>query len=352
MNELYQDAITLLQDLIRTESYSGNENGTADIIQQFFSKNGIQTDRLHNNIIAKNKYYNSQLPTIILNSHHDTVKVNNGWTKDPFGATIEGDHLYGRGSNDAGASLVSLIALFRYYYDADLPFNLMLIASGEEENFGSNGVSSVLHTLEFEPSLAIIGEPTEMNMAIAEKGLIVIDAHVKGEAGHAARDIGINALYLATEDIQWIKQHQWHKVSQVLGPVKTTVTQISAGSQHNVIPDACHYVIDCRVNEHYTLSEVVENLDQHTQATLTPRSLRWHPSGIDSRHPIVQKGVALGLKPFGSPTLSDQVHFTCPSIKIGPGMSERSHIADEYILLSEIENGINVYINLLKHLQL
>lgn len=352
MNHLHQEAIDLLRDLIKTESYSGQEDGTADIIEHFLADKGIITSRLHNNIIAKNKYFNSELPTIILNSHHDTVKINEGWTKGPFGAVIEGDHLYGRGSNDAGASLVSLIALFRHYYEHDMLFNLMLIASGEEENFGPNGVSSVLSTLDFEPSLAIIGEPTEMQMAVAEKGLIVIDAYTKGIAGHAARDIGVNAIYLATEDIEWIKQYLWQKVSPALGPVKTTVTQINAGSQHNVIPDACHYVIDCRVNECYSLSEVVEILDQNTHAQLSPRSLRWHPSCIDPKHPIVQKGLTLGLSTFGSPTLSDQVHFTCHSLKIGPGRSERSHTADEFILLSEIEKGIDTYIHLLNNLQL
>lgn len=352
MDQLTKDAISLLQDLIKTESFSGNEKGTGDLIQSFLEQRNIKTERLHNNIIARNQKYDSHKPTIILNSHHDTVKVNNGWTKEPFGAEIEAGKLFGRGSNDAGGCLVSLIALFVHYYQSDMAFNLMLIASGEEENFGAHGVSSVLDILDFDPILGIIGEPTEMHLAIAEKGLIVIDAHTKGIAGHAARDIGTNALYLATEDIEKIKNHNWLKVSDVLGPVKTTVTQIEAGSQHNVIPDSCHYVIDCRVNEHYTLQEVVDDLNAITHAELKPRSLRWHPSGIDPNHSIVNRGQSIGREIFGSPTLSDQVHFKCPTVKIGPGRSERSHTADEFIYLAEIDEGIKIYIDLLNGLQI
>ena len=349
---LAQDAISLLSDLIKIESFSGNEKKTGDIIEQFLSNHGIVKERIHNNIIAKNLQYQNNKPTIILNSHHDTVKINNGWTKDPFGAEIIDGKLYGRGSNDAGGCLVSLIALFRYYYDRPLDFNIMLIASGEEENFGINGVSSVLSTLNFEPALGLIGEPTEMHLGIAEKGLIVIDAITKGTAGHAARDTGINALYLANEDILAIRDHNWELVSEVLGKSKSTVTQIESGSQHNVIPDSCQYVIDCRVNERYTLQEFVDTLDSITHAELKPRSLRWHPSGIDKNHPIVREGIKIGRSIFGSPTLSDQVHFTCPTVKIGPGRSERSHTADEFIFLSEIKEGINIYIELLKNLKM
>ena len=352
MNQLTQDVLSLLKKLIKVESFSGNEQITGDIIESFLNERKIPTERIHNNVIARNKHYQADKPTIILNSHHDTVQINNGWTKDPFGAEVSDGKLYGRGSNDAGGCLVSLIALFIHYYESEMSFNLLLIASGEEENFGTNGVSSVLKSLDFEPALGIIGEPTEMHLAIAEKGLIVIDAHTKGIAGHAAREVGINAIYLATEDIQKIKSHSWPKVSDVLGPVKTTITQIDAGSQHNVIPDTCHYVIDCRINELYTLQEVVDELNLLTHAELIPRSLRWHPSGIDIDHTIVKRGVSLGRKVFGSPTLSDQVHFTCPTVKIGPGRSERSHTADEFIYLSEIEEGIRIYIELLKNLEI
>lgn len=352
MKALIDEAIHLLRSMIQVQTFSGAEGPTADIIAAYLMAKGVKTERLHNNIIARNRHWQEDKPTVILNSHHDTVKINNGWTKDPFGAEVEDDKLFGRGSNDAGGALVSLIATFVYYYDAVLPYNLLLIASGEEENFGPHGVSSVLEILDFDPALGIIGEPTQMQLAIAEKGLIVIDGITTGKAGHAARNTGINALYLATEDINWIKSYEWTKVSTVLGPVKTTVTQITSGSQHNVIPDSCTYVIDCRVNEHYTLQEVLDILNDGTHADLQPRSLRWHPSGINEQHPIVAQGKRIGRTVLGSPTLSDQVHFTCPTIKVGPGISERSHTADEFIMLSEIEEGINIYIDLLKGLEL
>ena len=352
MKALINEAISLLRSMIQVQTFSGEEGPTADLIAAYLKTKGVKTQRLHNNIIANNKHWQEDKPTIILNSHHDTVKINNGWTKDPFGAEVEGDKLFGRGSNDAGGALVSLIATFVHYYDAVLPYNLMLIASGEEENFGPHGVSSVLKTLDFDPAFGIIGEPTQLQLAIAEKGLIVIDSTTTGKAGHAARNTGINALYLATEDINWIKSYEWDKVSAVLGPVKTTVTQITSGSQHNVIPDSCTYVIDCRVNELYTLQEVLDILNEGTHAELIPRSLRWHPSGISELHPIVARGTKLGRAIVGSPTLSDQVPFTCPTIKVGPGQSERSHTADEFVLLSEIEEGINIYIDLLKGLEI
>ena len=347
-----QPYVQLLQSLIRELSLSGEESKTADLIDAFLKKQNVETERLHNNIIARNKAFDESLPTIVLNSHHDTVKIGNNWTKDPLGAEIEDGKLYGRGSNDAGGALVCLIATFIYFYNKDLPYNLLLIASGEEENFGPNGVSSVLATLKHDIVLGVIGEPTEMHLGISEKGLIVIDGEAKGEGGHAARDIGVNALYEAMKDINWIKNYNWEKVSDVLGATKTTVTQINGGTQHNVIPDSCKYVIDCRVNENYTLQEVLDVLNEGTSATLTPRSLKWHPSGINRDHAIVQKGKALRRNCFGSPTLSDQVHFTCPTIKIGPGRSERSHTADEFIKVSEIEEGIKIYINLLDGLSL
>lgn len=347
-----EEYILLLQSLIKVLSLSGHESGTGDIIQSFFENKGITTERIDNNIIAKSKSFDDRKPTIILNSHHDTVKIGNDWTYDPLGATIENGKLFGRGSNDAGGALVSLIATFVHFYNHDLPFNLVLIASGEEENFGPNGVSKVLSTLVLDPALGIIGEPTEMQLGIAEKGLIVIDGVTKGEGGHAARDTGQNALYIAMDDIQHIKNYNWDKVSEVLGKTKTTVTQATAGSQHNVIPDRCNYVIDCRVNEHYTLQEVLDILNSITEGVLTPRSLRWHPSGINSTHPIVNRAKLIGRTPFGSPTLSDQVHFKCPTVKIGPGVSERSHTADEYILINEVEEGIGIYIELLEGLKL
>jgi len=349
---LSKDSIALLQSLIMEESFSGQEKGTGDLIESFFESHGIVTTRLHNNIIVKSKNWRDTSPTVVLNSHHDTVKIGEGWTKDPFGAEVKEGKLFGRGSNDAGGALVSLIAAFCALYEEPLPYNLMLIASGEEENFGAHGVSSVLSAYNLEPDFAIIGEPTEMHIAIAEKGLIVIDGETKGESGHAARDAGVNALYLAMEDIGHIREHKWIRVSDHLGITTTKVTQISSGSLHNVIPDRCTYVIDCRVNEKYTLHEVIDVLDKMTHAELKPRSIRWHPSGISEDHPIIKLGSKLGRNLVGSPTLSDQVHFTCPSIKIGPGRSERSHTSDEYIRLSEIEEGIEIYIALLRDLSL
>lgn len=352
LKQLTAEAIELLQSLIRIQSYSGEENETALIIQRYIEGKGIATERLHNNIIAKSLHYDSDRPTVILNSHHDTVKIGNGWTEDPLGGKVKEGKIFGRGSNDAGGCLVSLMATFVALYDSKLSFNLMLIASGEEENFGMNGVSSVLAQLDFEPALGIIGEPTEMHLGIAEKGLIVIDAEVKGVSGHAARDLGENAIYKAQQDLLSIEQLEWDRESQVLGKTKTTITQINAGSQHNVIPDSCQYVIDCRVNENYSLQEVLNILNENTVADLKPRSLRWHPSGINRDHPIVKSSIELGRNVFGSPTLSDQVHFQCPTVKIGPGRSERSHTADEFIRIEEIEEGIEIYTLLLQELRL
>ena len=348
----YGKYIDLLQNLIREYSPSGKEEKTADLIQTFFEDRGINVQRLRHNIIVKSKSYYPGEPVVILNSHHDTVAIGNGWTKDPLGAEIIDGKLYGRGSNDAGASLISLIAAFCNLYNELLPYNLILIASAEEENFGPHGVSMVLNEQNLKPDLAIIGEPTTMELSIAEKGLIVIDALTTGKSGHAARQNGINALYLALEDIHNIKDYNWEKESPVLGSVKTTVTQISSGTQHNVIPDQCSYVIDCRVNEMYELEEVLEILNLQTHANLTPRSLKWRPSKISLNHPLVHIAQDLDIPLFGSPTLSDQVHFDCPSVKIGPGRSERSHTADEYIEIDEIVEGIDKYIALLKGLNL
>lgn len=344
--------IELLQKLIRLFSPSGSEDKTADTIADFFTKKNIPFERFHNNIIAKNKFYNEELPLLILNSHHDTVQIGGGWQQDPLGGEVLNGRLYGRGSNDAGGALVGLIAAFCHFYEKEIPFNLMIIASGEEENFGPKGVSSVLRKYQLHPNCAIIGEPTNLEVGIAEKGLIVIDAVAEGESVHAAREGGINALYRAVEDIRWIRNYKWPKVSEILGPVKTTVTQINSGTQHNVIPDRCSYVIDCRINENFSLHEVLSILDEGTHALLTPRSLKWKPSGISPGHNLVKKAKELDWTCFGSPTLSDQVHFLCPSIKMGPGDSQRSHTADEFIGIEEIEEGIQKYIALLDGLKL
>lgn len=352
MNVDSKDIIELLRALIRTESFSGDESRTAEILSSFIGDLGIPFRQIGNNIICHGKKKEKDLPTIVLNSHHDTVKVVDGWTRNPFGAEIDGDQLFGLGSNDAGASLVCLLGAFVSLYETDQEYNLVYIASAEEENSGSGGVSLVLPQLDQAPAVGIIGEPTGMHLAVAEKGLIVVDGVTKGVSGHAARDTGTNAIYLAMEDIQWLNSYTFPKVSEVLGPVKQTVTQIEAGYQHNVVPDKCHYVIDIRVNEHYRNEEIIDFFRKHVHADLKPRSLKWQASGIVREHPLVQQGLRLGRNTFGSPTLSDQVHFSCPTLKIGPGESERSHTADEFIRISEIKEGIQLYTQLLDGLKL
>ena len=350
--QLNKDAETLLSALIRMPSFSKQEDGTAKIIEDHLKTKGIIYQRWNNNIIAKNKYFNSSKLTVVLNSHHDTVKVVDGWTKDPHGALISGNKLFGLGSNDAGASLVGLISCFVHFYELELDFNLVLIASAEEEIFGSNGIKSVLPKLDFDISLGIIGEPTEMQMAVSEKGLLVIDGIAKGEAGHAARPNGKNAIDIATKDIAAINSFEFPLSSEVLGPVVKSVTQIKAGYQHNVIPDTCEFVIDVRVNDAYSLQETFELLQKQCKSELKARSYNNRPSKIDISHPIVKSGMDLGLSHFGSATLSDQVHFDCPTLKIGIGKSERSHQADEFIYLSELSEGIDTYIKLIEGLKL
>jgi len=350
MKKLKKECINLLKQLIKTPSFSKKEQETANLIDQFLQERGIETERIHNNIIAKNKQFDSRKKTLVLNSHHDTVKVNEGWTYDPFEAIEINGKIIGLGSNDAGGALISLIAAFIHLYDKNLSYNLVLIASGEEENGGSNGVKSVLQKLNFPIDLTIVGEPTEMQPAIAEKGLLVIDALTKGVAGHAARPNGKNAINIAISDIQKINELEFPQVSPTLGSVVKSVTQIEAGYRHNVIPDTCRFVIDVRVNECYGLEEIFEKLQEICQSELTARSFRNRSSGIKMTHPLVQKALSLGLKAFGSPTLSDQVNFKNDSLKIGPGKSERSHQADEFIYISEIEEGIDIYVKLLEDL--
>ncbi len=350
---LFLDAILLLKKLIVCPSFSKEERGTADIIQQFFLSKGILTRRLGNNIWVSNFYFDAKKPSILLNSHHDTVKPNSTWTQNPFEVTeIEGK-IIGLGSNDAGASLVCLIMAFcTFHKHENLPFNLVLAATAEEEISGKGGIEALLHDAEF-PSIdwAIVGEPTDCKMAIAEKGLMVIDAKVIGKAGHAARNEGINAIHIAMEDIRKIHSFEFPKTSDLLGPVKATVTVIQAGKQHNVIPDLCEYTIDCRVNEYYTLTEVLGILQNLVEAKLTPRSLRLNSSHIDGNHVVIKATKLLGISTFGSPTLSDQALMQFPTVKIGPGHSGRSHTADEFILRSEIEQGIQVYIGILSTLK-
>ena len=342
--------IKLLQNLISTQSFSREESGTAELINAFFNNQDIPTHRKGNNVWVKSKNWDESKPTILLNSHHDTVKPAKGYTRNPYEPTIENGVLYGLGSNDAGGSLVSLMATFIHFYEKEMPFNLVMAATAEEEISGKNGIASILKDLG-KLDLGIIGEPTQMRMAIAEKGLMVIDGYAKGKSGHAAREEGINALYIAMEDIQFIKNYDWNKVSEMLGKTKSTVTQIKAGTQHNVVPDHCEFVIDVRTNEHYSNEAAFEILQKNTKSELKARSFRLNSSGISLEHPIVQKGLEIGLPYYGSPTLSDQALINgIPTIKIGCGKSARSHTADEFILVSEIEHGINTYIELLEEL--
>ncbi|MBO0936186.1 M20 family metallo-hydrolase [Fibrella sp. HMF5335] len=351
-NPLAENAVALLKQLIATPSMSREEGPTAALIAAYFEQNGVACERLGHNVWAKNRHFDPAKPTLLLNSHHDTVKPNPSWTRDPFSPTVEGDVLYGLGSNDAGGCLVSLLALFVHLYNrADLSHNLVVAATAEEEISGRGGIESLLPHLP-PLSVAIVGEPTQMQLAIAEKGLLVLDCVVQGRAGHAARDEGENAIYKALPDMQWFQTYAYPKVSPLLGPVKQSVTIIQAGTQHNVVPDVCTFTVDVRVTEQYTLEEVLAIVRENVSATVTPRSVRLRPSGIAIDHPLVQAGLALGRTTYGSPTLSDQALLTqhgrvIPSLKCGPGHSERSHTANEFVLLSEVEAGIEGYMALL-----
>ena len=342
----YQTYITLLQKLIATPSFSREEDKTADIIQDFFHKRNIPTERKGNNVWAKNHHFTEGGSTVLLNSHHDTVKPVSGWTRDPFAPDIVDGKLYGLGSNDAGASLVALIAAFCFYYDKQLPFNLVLLASAEEEISGKNGVELVLPDLP-PLSIGIVGEPTLLLMAVAEKGLMVVDGIARGKAGHAARNEGVNALYIALDDIAKIRAFDFEKKSDLLGAVKMSVTQIQAGTQHNVVPDECRFVVDIRTNECYTNQEVWAIIQKEVQSELKPRSFRLNSSKIDLKHPLILRGLELGKTYYGSPTLSDQALMSFPTLKIGVGDSARSHTADEFVFVKEIEEGIDMYIALL-----
>lgn len=348
LTELFEDAFLLLQQLIAIPSLSREEQVTADTISDFLREKGILVHRQGNNIWAFTGPYDPNKPSILLNSHHDTVKPNAGYTKDPFTPTIEAGKLFGLGSNDAGGCLVSLLATFLYFKNSEIPYNLCVAATAEEEISGKNGIEMILPLLpDFE--LAIVGEPTLMQMAVAEKGLLVIDAVVKGKAGHAAREEGENALYKALDDLNLIRTYRFEKVSPFLGPTKVTATIIQSGSQHNVVPDTCTYTLDVRVTDSYTLEECLIELRSKLSAELTPRSMRLNSSKVSQDHPILKLADTLGITTYGSPTLSDQALIPFPSIKIGPGDSARSHTADEFIYIDELKEGISGYIRLLAH---
>lgn len=348
--DLADSAIQLLRELIAIPSFSREETEAANAVARFFEQRHIPIQRKGNNTWAKSLYWDAVKPTLLLNSHIDTVKPVAGWQRDPFNPGIENGILYGLGSNDAGASLVALMAVFVHFYEKkDLPFNLILAATAEEEISGANGIAAILPDLGTIDA-AIVGEPTEMQMAIAEKGLMVVDALAVGQAGHAAREEGINAIYLALNDIQTIQSLELPKISPLLGKVKFSVTQIEAGKQHNVVPDTCRFVIDIRTNECYRNEEVFQLLQNAVRSELTARSFRLNSSGIAVDHPLVKSGLAMELSYYGSPTLSDQALMPFPSLKMGCGHSARSHTADEFIYLDEIRNAIPIYIQLLEQL--
>ncbi len=345
IHHLTQEAVELLSRLISTPSVSREETAAADILSDFIGKCGLPVTRIGNNILVQ-EALDENKPTLLLNAHIDTVKPASSWTRDPFTPTIEDDRLYGLGSNDCGGGLVSLLQAYRILRGERLAYNLVYLASCEEEVGGANGFSLALSQLP-KIDVAIVGEPTGMQPAIAEKGLMVIDAVAHGKSGHAAREEGVNAIYEALEDLQFIRSYKFRKKSLLLGPTKMTVTIINSGSQHNVIPDECRFTIDVRTNEYYQNEFLFSFLQKHLKSELKARSFRLSSSHIPVGHALVQRCINMGMNPFGSPTLSDQALMPFPSFKLGPGQSARSHSADEYICISEIEHAIRTYTELI-----
>lgn len=343
---MLSEALNLLKVLISTPSMSREEEAAANALQNYMERSGILTNRSGNNVWCVSPQFSLDKPTLLLNSHIDTVKPVSGWQKQPFTPTEVNGKLYGLGSNDAGGSLVCLFQTFCRLTRKEQPYNLIFLASCEEEVSGKNGIESVLPKLP-PIALGIVGEPTEMQPAIAEKGLMVLDVTAHGKAGHAAREEGDNAIYHALTDIEWFRTYRFERVSPLLGPVKMSVTQINAGTQHNVIPDRCSFVVDIRSNELYTNEELFSLISQHVSSEVTARSFRLNSSHINASHPVVRRAVELGRTPYGSPTLSDQALMPFPSVKIGPGKSSRSHTANEYILIRELEEALDLYYELL-----
>lgn len=349
-SELYSNALSLLKRLISTPSFSKEEDKTAAILLEFFNHHKVSAERESNNVWAKNKYFDPSKRTLLLNSHHDTVKPNPGYFRDPFLPGIEAGKLYGLGSNDAGGPLVALIATFLHFYDrTDLKINLVMSATAEEEISGMNGIESLWSHLPI-IDFAIVGEPTSMDVATSEKGLLVLDCISHGKAGHAAREEGTNAIYMALKDIAWFRSFEFPKVSSTLGKVKMSVTVIHAGQAHNQVPSECMFTVDVRVTDAYSLEDILNQVKENISSIVTARSLRLKPSGIQEDHPLVRSAKTLEKKLYGSPTTSDMALIPVPSIKIGPGDSARSHSADEFIYLKEIEDGIELYIKLIENL--
>lgn len=344
--------IELLKSLIAVPSMSREEHEAARIVRQFLTDSKVIYQSKLNNTWIRSQHWKEGLPVVLLNSHIDTVRPASGYTRDPYSPDVENGVLYGLGSNDAGGPLVTLLAVFMHLNaERNLPYNLIFAATAEEEISGINGLACILGELG-PVDLALVGEPTRMQMAIAEKGLLVLDCTAHGKSGHAAREEGENAIYKAIADIEKIRNYRFQKTSAILGDVKMTVTLINAGTQHNVIPDTCSFVVDVRTNEHYSNQQAFESIDNLIESEVKPRSFKLNSSGIQLSHPVVQRGMHLGLKYYGSPTTSDQAILPYTSMKIGPGDSARSHTADEYILLSELEEGFRMYIRLLNGLQL
>ncbi len=349
-DQLHHEAIKLLKGLIEIPSISKEEDKTADLIQAYFEDHGVSTERKGNNIWVRNLHFDPSKDTILLNSHHDTVKPNASYTNEPFSPDELDGKLYGLGSNDAGASLVSLIMTFLYFYtQSGLKYNIILAATAEEEISGQGGINSILEDLG-EISFGIVGEPTLMEMAVHEKGLMVLDCYNEGEAGHAARDEGNNAIYKAMKDIEWFRTFEFPKESETLGPIKMSVTVINAGTQHNVVPDQCHFVVDVRTTDAYSNEETLELIRKHVGARVEERSTRLQPSRITEDHELVKAALALDTTLFGSPTMSDQALMPFPTAKMGPGDSNRSHMADEYVFIDEIREGVMGYLMLLNKL--
>lgn len=342
-----KEAVELLSHIVSIPAISREEDKKADFIEDFLKDKGLSPHRLNNNIWCTSGSWKEERPTLLLNAHIDTVRPAKGWQHRPFAATLEGETLYGLGTNDCGGGLVCLMQVFLELHEKDdLRWNLIYLASAEEEVSGKNGIECVLPLLP-PIDVAIVGEPTRMQPAIAEKGLMVLDVTAHGKAGHAARNEGINAIYEALDDINWFKNYHFEKVSPMLGPVKMTVTIIQAGSQHNVIPDECRFTVDVRPNECYSNQEILDEIRRNIKSDVVARSTRLNSSNIRIDHPLVQRAIALGGKPYGSPTLSDQALMKFPSFKLGPGDSARSHTAEEYIKISEIAHSIEFYIHLI-----
>lgn len=349
--ELTDRAVELLKHLIATPSVSRSEEMAANIMEQAIRDLGFQPRREANNVWALDPRFDESRPTLLLNAHLDTVKPVATWTRNPYCPEQDGDVLYGLGSNDCGGGLVSLLQVFAWLTAKEQPYNVIYLASAEEEVSGKDGISRVLPLLP-PVEVAIVGEPTGMQPAIAEKGLMVLDVVAHGTSGHAARGEGVNAIYEALEDLHFLHTHKFRKVSDLLGPTIMNVTMIHAGTQHNVVPDRCEMVVDIRTNEFYQNEFVFEFLKKHLKSEVTARSFRLHSSRIDPHHPIVRRCKSMGLKPFGSPTLSDQALMSFPSLKLGPGESSRSHSADEFIRISEIAAAIETYIRLLDQINI